>query len=90
MIPAYRTQLKTFDASRIAGSALAKELRKQDRSHVAVFGRRFTLAARTAGAVSAQKAEIAAIKAYNRRVRSIGTLQGEIRQELLRLQSLAG
>jgi hypothetical protein len=65
-------------------------LRKQDRSRVAVFGRRFTLAARTAGSLSAQKAQIAAIAAYNRRVRRIGTLQGNIRQELLRLQSLSG
>jgi hypothetical protein len=90
MTPAYRTQLKTLETSRIAGSALAQELRKKNRSHVAVFGRRFTLAARIAGSVSAQKAQIAAITAYNRRVRSIGTLQGEIRQELVRLQSLPG
>jgi hypothetical protein len=90
MTPAYRTQLKTLEASRSAGSALAQELRKQDRSHVAIFGRRFTLAARTAGSVSAQKAQIAAITAYNRRVRGIGTLQGDIRQELVRLQSLTG
>jgi hypothetical protein len=48
------------------------------------------LAARTAGSVSAQKAQIAAITAYNRRVRGIGTLQGDIRQELVRLQSLTG
>jgi len=90
MTPAYRTQLKTLETSRIAGSALAQELRKQDRSHVAVYGRRFTLAARTAGSLSAQKAQIAAITAYNRRVRGIGTLQGEIRQELVHLQSLTG
>ena len=90
MTPAYRTQLKTLDASRTAGSALAQELRKKDRSQVAVFGRRFTVAARTAGSVSAQKAQIAAINAYNHRVRTIGTLQGDIQQELARLQSLTG
>jgi len=90
MTPAYRTQLKTLDASRTAGSALARELRKKDRSQVAVFGRRFTIAARTAGSVSAQKAQIAAITAYNHRVRKIGTLQGDIQQELVRLQSLTG
>ncbi len=90
MTPAYRTQLETLEASRLAGSALARELRKNDRSHVAVFGRRFTLAARIAGSVTAQKAQIAAVTAYNRRVRAIGTLQGDIRQELAHLQSLTG
>jgi hypothetical protein len=90
MASAYRAQLQTLGASRTAGGALAAQLRKQDRSQVAVFGRRFTLAARTAGSLSAQKAQIAAIAAYNRRVRRIGTLQGNIRQELLRLQSLSG
>jgi hypothetical protein len=90
MRPAYRTQLQTLEASRKAGSALAHELRKKDRSQVAVLGRKFTLAARIAGSVSAQKAQIAAIKAYNRRVRAIGTLQGEIQQELARLRQLVG
>ena len=90
MIPAYRTQVQTLEASRTAGSALAQELRKKNRSRVAVFGRKFTLAARIAGSVSAQKAQIAAIKAYNHRVRAIGTLQGDIQQELARLQQLTG
>jgi hypothetical protein len=40
--------------------------------------------------VSAQQAEIAAIKAYNRRARSIGTLQGRIQLELQRLQAAGG
>ncbi len=90
LTPAYRTQLQTLKASQVAGAALAKELRKKNRSRVAVFGRKFTLAARIAGSVSAQKAQIAAIKAYNHRVRAIGTLQGDIQQELARLQQLTG
>jgi hypothetical protein len=90
MTPSYRTQLQTLDASRRSGLALALELRKTKRSRVAVLGRKFTLAARIAGSVSAQKAQIAAIKAYNVRVRAIGTLQGAIQQELARLQQLTG
>jgi hypothetical protein len=90
MSPAYRTQLQTLEASRRSGLALALELRKHNRSHVAVLGRKFTLAARIAGSVTAQKAQIAAVKAYNRRVRAIGTLQGKIQQELARLQQLTG
>jgi hypothetical protein len=90
MRPAYLTQLRTLGASRRSGLALALELRKQNRSRVAVLGRAFTVAARSAGSVSAQKAQIAAIKAYNSRVRGIGTLQGKIQQELQRLQQLTG
>ena len=40
--PRTRTQLRTLQASRSAGAALAAELRKTNRSNVAVFGRRFT------------------------------------------------
>jgi hypothetical protein len=68
MRPEYRTQLRTLAASQRSGLALALELRKHNRSDVAVLGRKFTLAARIAGSVSAQKAQIAAIKSYNRRV----------------------
>jgi len=71
------------------GAHYAKK-HKKNRSQVAVLGRKFTLAARIAGSVSAQKAQIAAIKAYNRRVRAIGTLQGDIQRELARLQQLVG
>ena len=49
-----------------AGAALAAELRKTDRSDVAVLGRRFTIASRSATTVAAQKTQIASIKAYNR------------------------
>ena len=88
--PAYRAQLDMLRASRAAGAALARELRKSDRSRVAVLGRRFTMAARTAGSVDAQKAQIAAVQAYNRRVRAIGTMQGRISRELSRLQQRSG
>ena len=84
--PSYRAQLRMLRASHAAGAALAQELRRSDRSRVAVLGRRFTIAARTAGSLNAQKAQIAAVKAYNRRVRTIGTMQGRISQELARLQ----
>jgi hypothetical protein len=90
MSPEYRTQLQTLDASGRSALALALELRKQNRAHVTALGRKFTLAARLAGSVSAQRAQIAAIKAYNSRVRGIGTLQGKIQQELARLQQLTG
>lgn len=90
MRPAYLSQVRTLRASRLAGAALADELRKSDRSQVAVYGRRFTLAAREAGSLGAQEAQIAAVKAYNRRVNRIGSLEGRIQLELQRLQAIAG
>jgi hypothetical protein len=86
MLPGLRGQRRMLHASREAAIALARELRKSDRSHVGALGRRFTLAARSAATVGAQQAQIAAIKAYNSRVRSIGTIQGRISDELARLQ----
>jgi hypothetical protein len=40
--------------------------------------------------VSAQKAQIAAIKAYNQRVRKIGTLQGDIKAGALAAAATSG
>jgi hypothetical protein len=87
--PALRTQVETLEATKKAGSALAQELRKADRSRVASYGRRFTIAARAASSVKAQRAQIAAIKAYNRRVRAIGAIQAKVQTELARLQRTA-
>ena len=88
MRPAYLGQLTALTQSRTAGAALAAELRKPARTDIAVYGRRFTIAARVAGTLSVQRAEIAAVKAYNRRVNHIGALQGEVQAELRRLQSV--
>lgn len=90
MRPAYLGQERTLRATRLAGAALAAELRKSDRSQVAAYGRRFTLATRLAGSVGAQKAQIAAVKAYNRRVNRIGSLEGRVQLAVQRLQSVAG
>ena len=90
MRPSFRTQTRTFELTRSAGAALAAELRMKNRTRVAILGRQFTVATRTATAVTAQKAEIAAIRAYNRRVGVIGDVQGRVQTELARLQRLAG
>jgi hypothetical protein len=90
MRPAYSTQRRTLAATRKAGAALAQELRKATRPDVAVYGRRFSIAARSATSISAQKAEISAVKAYNKRVREIGGMQAAIQGELARLQNTTG
>jgi len=90
MEPVHHTQLMTLERVRKAGAALAAELRKQDRTQVAVLGRRFTEAARTAGSVQAQTAQIDAIKSYNRRVQAIAALQRRVVNEVTRLQASVG
>jgi hypothetical protein len=90
MRPAFSTQRRTLAATQKAAAALAQELRKTTRPNVAVLGRRFSLAARAATSVSAQKAEISAVKAYNKRVRGIGGMQAAIQGELARLQQATG
>jgi hypothetical protein len=88
--PGLQTQIRTLQASRRAGAALAAELRKANRPNVAVLGRRFTIASRSATTVPAQKTQIASIKAYNKRVRAIGAMQSRIQSELSRLQRVTG
>ena len=84
-LPAFRAQLEAFKVSASTGDALAAELRKRDRSQVAVVGRRFTASARIAQSLAVQKAEIAAIKAYNRRAREISAAAGNVQSEVDRL-----
>lgn len=90
MTPAYRGQLRSLVATRAAGAALADELRKTDRSRVPQLNRRFALATRLAADTRVQKAEIAAVKAYNARVKDTRTLAVEIQGELRRVQLSAG
>lgn len=90
MRPGLQAQIRALEASRRAGAALAAELRKANRSNVAVLGRRFTIASRSATTTAAQKTQIASIKAYNRRVRAIGAMQASIQSELSRLQRVTG
>lgn len=90
MRPAWRAQLTMLARSRVTGSALAAALRKRTRTRLDVLGRRFTVATRAAGTVGAQKAQIAAINAYNRRVRAGDGIRARIQNELARLQARTG
>ena len=87
MTPAYAAQVRTLVATEAAGGALVRELHKKNRARVPLLSRRLSEAARIAGSVSAQQAEIAAIKAYDARVEAVGTTQGLIQREITRLQN---
>jgi hypothetical protein len=84
--PAYRAQLASLRAAYRAGGRLAAELRLPNRSRVSALSRAFEVASRISQTVAAQRAEIAAVKAYDGRVRAVGTAAAAVRTELTRLQ----
>jgi len=86
LAPAYAAQVHALGVTRVAGARLSAALRSTNRSHVPVLGRAFTSASRIAQSVAAQKAEIAAIKGYNRRARAITAAAGRVRVEVAHLQ----
>ncbi len=84
--PARRAELHRLGAARDAGVALARELRKQDRSRVPALTRAFQQALRLSGSLAAQRSQIAAVKAYNDRVRQVSKGQAQVENEIIRLQ----
>jgi hypothetical protein len=87
LAPTYRAQLHGLQDAASAGSRLANELRKPGRAGVPALGRQFTLASREAQTLTAQRAEIAAVRAYNTRARAISSASAEVERELARLQA---
>jgi hypothetical protein len=90
MRPTYQAQVRALVATRGAVTRLAAELRKRDRSRVPQLNRQIKEAARLAASIDTQRAQIAAIKLYNARVRSTESLQLKIRSEFLRVQAAVG
>jgi hypothetical protein len=86
LAPQYRAQVVALRDVTFAGTELARRLRGAQRSDVAALARRFSLASRAAGTIDVQRAQIAAIRAYNKRARQVGTAAGAVQAELARLQ----
>jgi hypothetical protein len=84
--PAYRAQIAALHAVTAAGADLAGRLRALHRSDITAFSRRFSLASRAADTLAAQRAQIAAIRSYNKRVRQVGAAAGAVQTELARLR----
>ena len=87
MKPAYRYQLAAFVRTSTAGAHLVAGLRAPTRSDIPQLSRAFAVASRTAESVGEQRAEIAAVKAYDARMRAVGTTAEDIRREVVRLQA---
>jgi hypothetical protein len=90
LTPSYEEQAKTLAKVRTTGATLVAALRAKDFKHVAARNRAFQAAAQTSSSVTAQKAQIAAIKAYNARVLAIGALAREVDNERSAVQKRLG
>ncbi len=80
------TQVTALTRLRSSAAGLARALRQRREAEVRTLVRRFALAARTGDTVAAQRAQIAAIKAYNARARRISQLAAEVQRERDRLE----
>jgi len=85
LAPAYRSQLVALHATYVAGGRLASELRQTNRNRVSELSRAFAIASRLSQTTGAQQAEIAAVRAYDSRVRGVGRAAAAVRNELTRL-----
>jgi hypothetical protein len=90
MAPSYRTQVLTLARVRASGTALVAALEQKQYTRVAKLDRSFKTAATTSTSLSAQRAQIAAVKAYNARVRAVSALALRVDAERGRLQKSLG
>jgi hypothetical protein len=88
--PSLRSEVAMLSALRSTGESLADALREGRYSEIPNLNRSFTLAARTSRTVSAQKAQIAAIRRYNNRIRALNALTAGIQREQSRLERTLG
>ena len=90
LTPAYRTQLLTLSHVTAGARALVAALNAKKYAEVAALDRRFQLAATASTTLTAQRAQIVAVKAYDARVRATGTLAVKVDRERARLQKTFG
>jgi hypothetical protein len=83
--PAFDAEVRSLEDVVAVGGRLSSDLRSKSRRNVADLMRAFTLASREAQTVAVQRAQIAAIRAYNRRARNVGATADKVQAELMRL-----
>lgn len=86
----YRTQTATLVRVRAAADALSQALRKQRAAAIPKLVHEFEVASLSNQTLVAQRARIASIRAYNARVRGLGTLLRRVDRERARLQQELG
>ncbi len=85
-LPVYASQVSTLREVSAAVAGLADALRRKRRVEIARFLHRFDLAAVANQSLAAQRAQIAAVTAYNARIRSIDRITVRIARERSRLE----
>ena len=90
VVPAYRTQLQTLARVITTGRAVIAALRAGKYTQVAALDQAFQQAAATSTSLSAQREQIAAVKAYDARVRAVNNLALAVDRERSRLQKTLG
>jgi hypothetical protein len=86
LVPARDTQLRTLKRVRASAAGLARALRADDREALPKLIAAFANAGRSGESVSAQKAQIAAIRAYNSRVAHIRDLADKVANARIELE----
>jgi hypothetical protein len=90
LTPSYRTQVTTLARVRATGTTLVAALRAKDFKRVAALNHNFQAAATTSTSLTSQRAQIAAIKAYNARVLAIGAFARQVDTERTNVQKRLG
>ena len=85
LAPSRDTQLRTLRRVRASAGTLAKALRTEDREALPTLIAEFANAGRSGESISAQKAQIAAIRAYNNRVAHIRDLAERVTNARIKL-----
>jgi hypothetical protein len=85
--PAYTAQLTTLERMRTTAGRLATALAAQDRARIPTLLDDFNAAAVANRSIAAQQAQIAAVKAYDRRAREIDRLAVQVQAERIRLST---
>jgi hypothetical protein len=85
MKPTFASERVTLARVRATGGALATALRLGQRKRVASLDVRYRTAAQSGASLAAQRAEIAAVKSYDRRVRAVVSMALRVQRELARL-----
>jgi hypothetical protein len=85
--PAYATQLNALAALRASATELAAAVRANRAAAIPGLLRRFDAAAIATQRTDAQRRQIAAVHAYDARIRAVGVLAARIQKERTRLQA---
>lgn len=81
LTPLHKNQLASLVGVQHAAAALAQALRRQDTADLGALLRRFETASQSASTVRAQRAQIAAVRSYNKRLFEIRSIASRVEHD---------